>query len=108
MSQLPARPWPIWTSWGCISMSSTVGCMLLMLGSLDQDQGRFKEALVNYVKAKAVLVQYKGRDYGLVLNNMAFCHKELQQWNKAVACYKEVVEHIPTWRAPAILTTQVH
>jgi tetratricopeptide (TPR) repeat protein len=70
------------------------GAMLLALGELDFEQGRCKEALAIYNKAKAVLVQYKdGSDYGLLLNNMACCLKHLHQWNEAVACYKEAVEH---------------
>jgi tetratricopeptide (TPR) repeat protein len=70
------------------------GSMLLVLGGLDQDQGRYKEALAIYDKAKAVLVQYKeGNDYGTLLNDMAICHKGLHQWNEAVASYKEAVEH---------------
>ncbi len=32
------------------------GAMLLMLGALARDQGRYKEALAVYDKAKAVLV----------------------------------------------------
>jgi hypothetical protein len=67
------------------------GAMLVELGALDLDQGRYKEALVISDKAKAVLVQHKeGGDYGLLLSNMGFCHRE---WSEAVACYKEAVEH---------------
>ena len=70
------------------------GSMLGVLGDLDRDQGQFKEALVIYNKAKVVLVQHKdGHDYGTLLANMAICHKKLHQWNEAVACYKEAVEH---------------
>ena len=71
------------------------GGMLAVLGNLDREQGQYKEALVIFNKAKAVLVQYKeGRNYGLVLNSMALCHQKLHQWNEAVACHKEAVEHI--------------
>jgi hypothetical protein len=35
--------------------------MLLVLGELDRKQGWYKEALVIFNKAKAVLVQHKGR-----------------------------------------------
>jgi hypothetical protein len=35
----------------------------------------------------------QGDGYGALLNNMAICHQKLQQWNEAVACYKEAVEH---------------
>jgi tetratricopeptide (TPR) repeat protein len=70
------------------------GSMLLVLGGLDFDQGRHKEALAIYDKAKAVLVQYKeGTEYGTLLNDMASCHQRLHKWNEAVACYKEAVEH---------------
>ncbi len=68
--------------------------MLVELGRLDSGQGRYKEALVIYDKAKVVLAQHKeGGDYGLLLSNMGICHRELQQWSEAVACYKEAVEH---------------
>jgi tetratricopeptide (TPR) repeat protein len=70
------------------------GSMLEVLGGLDLDQGRYKEALAIYDKAKAVLVQYKeGGEYGTLLNDMAVCHQRLHQWNEAVASYKEAVEH---------------
>jgi tetratricopeptide (TPR) repeat protein len=70
------------------------GSMLMVLGWLDVDQGWYKEALTVYDKAKAVLVQYKeGNEYGVLLNDMAICHKRLHQWNEAVACHKEAVEH---------------
>ncbi len=66
---------------------------LLVLGKLDFDQGRYKEALGIYNRAKVVLVQYKeGNEYGALLNDLACCHQRLHQWNEAVACYKEVVE----------------
>jgi tetratricopeptide (TPR) repeat protein len=69
------------------------GSMLRALGGLDHDQGRHKEALVIYDKAKAVLAQHKeGNAYGALLNDMAICHRNLQQWSEAVACYKEAVE----------------
>jgi tetratricopeptide (TPR) repeat protein len=76
-----------------LQQSEEYGGMLVTLGSLDLDQGHLKEALVIYGKAKAVLVQHKGHEYGPLLDNMASCHKELQQWNEAIACRKEVVEH---------------
>jgi tetratricopeptide (TPR) repeat protein len=70
------------------------GAMLLSLGRLDHDQGRYKEALVIYDKAKAVLAQHKeGNEYGSLLTDMGICHKWLQQWSEAVACCKEAVEH---------------
>ena len=70
------------------------GGMLGGLGDVDREQGQYKEALVIYSKAKAVLVQYKeGHDYGTLLTNLATCHTKLYQWNEAVACYKESVEH---------------
>ncbi len=69
------------------------GSMLRELGGLDLDQGRCKEALVIYNKAKAVLAQHKeGVSYGLLLTDMGIYHRELQ-WSEAVACLKEVVEH---------------
>ncbi len=67
------------------------GGMLVTLGILDEDQGRFKEALVIYDKAKAGLVQHKKGT--TLLGTMASCHEKLQQWREAVACRKEVVEH---------------
>ncbi len=70
------------------------GSMLLTLGGLDREQGRYKEALAIYDWANAVLVQYKaGNGYGALLNDMAICHQRLHQWNEAVACYKRAVEH---------------
>ena len=70
------------------------GAMLVSLGDVDQKQGQYREALVIYNKAKAVLVQYKeGNDYCALLNSMAICHQELHEWNEAVALTKEVVEH---------------
>jgi tetratricopeptide (TPR) repeat protein len=68
--------------------------MLRSLGLLDSEQGRDKEALVIYDKAKAVLAQHKeGNGYGALLADTAFCHKNLQQWSEAIACSKEGVEH---------------
>jgi tetratricopeptide (TPR) repeat protein len=70
------------------------GSMLFNLGGLDLDQGWYKEALVIYDKAKAVLAQHKeGDEYGALLGDMSICHKRLQQWTEAVACCKEAVEH---------------
>jgi tetratricopeptide (TPR) repeat protein len=68
------------------------GSMLVELGGLDLDQGQYKEALVIYDRAKAVLVQYKEVN-GALLQCMASCHQGLHQWNEAVACCKEAVEH---------------
>jgi tetratricopeptide (TPR) repeat protein len=49
---------------------------------------------VIYNKAKAVLAQRKeGNNYGGLFSSMGICHKRLQQWSKAIACYKEAVEH---------------
>jgi tetratricopeptide (TPR) repeat protein len=77
------------------------GLMLLVLGSLDNVQGQYKEALEIYDKAKAVLGHYKeGRDYGALLHSMAGCHVALSQLNEAVACYKEAVEHRRTLNGP--------
>ncbi len=71
------------------------GSMLVVLGGLDREQERYKEALVIFDKAKAVLVQHReGSAYGALLTNMAVCHRNLQQWSEAVACYKEAVEHL--------------
>jgi tetratricopeptide (TPR) repeat protein len=71
------------------------GSMLRELGRLDREQGLYKEALVIFDKAKAVLVQHKeGNEYGALLNSMGGCHEKLQQWSEAVACFKEDVEHI--------------
>jgi tetratricopeptide (TPR) repeat protein len=70
------------------------GSMLSTLGDLGQEQGRLKEGLIAYDKAKAVLGRYKdGNDYGVLVNNVALCYKQLHRWNEAVACYKEAVEH---------------
>jgi tetratricopeptide (TPR) repeat protein len=75
--------------------------MLLVLGDLDQLQGRNKEGLKIFDKAKAVLVHYKERrDYGALLSNMAVCHQRLSQWNEAVACLKEAVENRRTRYGP--------
>jgi hypothetical protein len=50
--------------------------MLLGLGALDREQGRYKDALVG--KGKAVLVQPKeGSAHGVLLADMAWCHTEL-------------------------------
>ncbi len=69
------------------------GSMLVLLGRLDFEQGRYKEALFIYDKAQAVLAQYKeGNEYGVLLNAMAHCHQRLYQWNEAVACFKEDAE----------------
>jgi tetratricopeptide (TPR) repeat protein len=68
--------------------------MLVVLGGLDHEQGRYKEAFDIYNKAKAVLVQHKeGNDCGVLLSNMTICHEKLHQWSEAVTCSKEAVEH---------------
>jgi tetratricopeptide (TPR) repeat protein len=68
--------------------------MLRLLGGLDLEQEWYKEALAIYYKAQAVLAQQKeGNDCGALVNDMALCHENLQQWSEAVACYKEAVEH---------------
>ena len=70
------------------------GSMLMGLGRLDCEQGRYREALVIYNKAKALLAQYKeGSCYGVLLTDMATCHEKLHEWNEAVVLRKEVVEH---------------
>jgi tetratricopeptide (TPR) repeat protein len=70
------------------------GSGLLVLGKLDFDQGRYKEALAIYDRAKAVLLQHKeGSEYGVLLSDMAIGHQCLHQWNEAVACHKEAAEH---------------
>jgi tetratricopeptide (TPR) repeat protein len=77
------------------------GSMLQDLGSLDMDQGQYKEALAIYDKAKAVFVHYKERrNYRMLLTYMGACHKNLSQWNEAVACHKEAVEHVRTLHGP--------
>ncbi len=59
--------------------------MLSVLGDVDTDQGRQKEALAIYDKAKPVLVHYKERpDQGALLNRMGGCHLRLNQWNGAL------------------------
>jgi tetratricopeptide (TPR) repeat protein len=69
------------------------GSMLVELGRLDFEQGRYKEALVIYDKAKAMLAQHKeGNAYGALLTSMGIYHEQLQQWSEAVTCYKEGVE----------------
>jgi tetratricopeptide (TPR) repeat protein len=71
------------------------GSTLVALGRMDHEQGRHKEALVVYNKAKVVLVQFKeGHDYWALLSEMAECHEKLHEWNEAVALKKEVVEHV--------------
>jgi hypothetical protein len=56
------------------------GSMLSELGALDRDQGRCKEALVIYNKAKAVLAQHKeGNQYGALLTDMGICHKAVER-----------------------------
>jgi tetratricopeptide (TPR) repeat protein len=75
------------------------GSMLSTFGRIDLDEGLYRGALLTYSKAKTVLVQYKeGSYYAVVLNNMALCHKELHEWNEAIACYKEAIELLRTVR----------
>jgi hypothetical protein len=63
------------------------GGMLSVLGSVDSEQGRCKEALVTYHKAKAVLVHCKdGREYGTLANDMAICYEKLRQVSPSGAC----------------------
>jgi tetratricopeptide (TPR) repeat protein len=84
-----------------LQQNEQYGSMLLVLGDLYNVQGQYKEALAIYDKAKAVLVHFKERrDYGALLSNMAGCHQRLSQWNEAVACLKEAVEHSRTLYGP--------
>ena len=70
------------------------GSMLIERGDADCEEGQYKEPLVIYNKARAVLVQHKeGDNYGVLLNSMAICHKKLHEWNEAVALRTELVEH---------------
>ncbi len=81
------------------------GSMLLALGGLDQDQGRYKEALAICDRAKAVLVQYKeGNECGC---SMAICLERLHQGNEAVACSRKLLRFPATCTAPAILITRL-
>jgi tetratricopeptide (TPR) repeat protein len=77
-----------------LQQDADYGGMLSVLGSVDREQGQHREALVTYGKAKALLAQHKdGHSYGVLVNNMALCHKALKEWDEAVACYKEAIEH---------------
>jgi tetratricopeptide (TPR) repeat protein len=70
------------------------GSMLLQLGRLDLEQGRYKEALVIYKQGQGRVGPAQGREaYGMLLTDMGICHEKLLQWGKVVACYKEDVEH---------------
>jgi tetratricopeptide (TPR) repeat protein len=84
------------------------GSILVTLGGLDFEQGRCKEALAIYDKAKAVLVQYNdGASYGVLLNDMAICHKRLHQWNEASPATRRLLSTSATCTAPTILITQL-
>jgi tetratricopeptide (TPR) repeat protein len=70
------------------------GMMLSDLALLEHLQGRYKEALVIYDKAKAILLHYRDRkSYGALVSWMGESHKALQNWNEALACCKEAHEH---------------
>jgi tetratricopeptide (TPR) repeat protein len=71
------------------------GSMLRVLGDLEVVQGHYQEALVSYEQAKAILLPYRaGHDYGALLNSMGICFEKLLQWNEAMACSKEAVDHV--------------
>src|SRR3990167_4840758 len=73
--------------------SAEHGSLLLNRAKVDLDQQRWKEALEGYIKAKAVMENFKeDTNYGVIVNNMAFCYEELNQWTEALQYYREAVE----------------
>jgi tetratricopeptide (TPR) repeat protein len=73
------------------------GAVLVTLGDVDTEMGRYREALVTYGKAKVVLNQFTtGYHYGMLLNNMAICLNGLYMWNEAIAFCLEAINHART------------
>jgi len=66
------------------------GSMVLMQALLDIYEKRYDEALILCNKAKPLLSHHKeSNDYSVLLNNMACCHLKREEWNDALACFKE-------------------
>jgi hypothetical protein len=85
------------------------GAMLVVLGGLDLDQGRYKEALVIYDKAKAVLAQHKEANvYGALLSSMGICHQRLQSGARPSHATRKLLSTAATYSATTILSTQPH
>jgi tetratricopeptide (TPR) repeat protein len=69
------------------------GITLLQLGVMDYDQGKCKEALVYFEKAKGVLAKFKHReDYVTLLSLLSQTYQQLNLWNEALKCRNESVE----------------
>jgi len=76
------------------SESEQYGGMLCALATVDRLEQHFDEALIIYARAKSVLLRHKtGSMYGLLLSEMAICHRALDQFSEANTCYKQDVEH---------------
>src|SRR3990167_8089516 len=69
------------------------GGLFLGLARVDLDQQRWKEALAGFIKSKAVMDDFKDHpNYGTIVNGMAACYEQLNQWTEALQFYREAVE----------------
>ncbi len=67
---------------------------LLTLGKLELSQSHYREALAVLGAAKDAMLNGRSPEYGVLINDMGICHKQLQQWSEALACYKEACSHV--------------
>ena len=85
------------------------GGLLMVLGGLELGQRRYKEALIIYDKAKAVLVQYKekNRDYGALLT-WPLATRGSISGTRLLRATRNQSSTSATCSAPTILSTQPH
>src|SRR3990167_9344614 len=84
--------WPFFKELG-MEKSWNYGSLLLNLAKVDLDQQRWKEALEGFIKAKVVMDNFKeDHNYVVIVNDMAVCYRELNQWMEALQYYREAME----------------
>jgi tetratricopeptide (TPR) repeat protein len=69
------------------------GCAHRDVADVDKAENRYEEAFDGYVKAEAVMNNFKDdHEFGVLLNNMGLCLKSLKRYAEAVVYLRQVVE----------------
>jgi hypothetical protein len=81
--------------------------VLLMAAKINIAEGLWRKAQTNLEEAKQLfksaprLNKHEQMEYAVLLNDMGICHKHLQQWSDALACYREASEYVRTLHGSA-------
>jgi len=77
-----------------LDQSQEYESMLMVFASIKYKKGQFKKALKIYTKVSVLASRnVQAREYSILLNEIALCHQKLQQWDKAIDCYKRQIGH---------------